>query len=317
MKNIVFLDSYTLNPGDIPWNELETIGSFTSYPRTLKEEVYHRAKEAHIIISNKVFIDADLIAKLPLLECICIAATGYNNIDLEAARSKSIIVCNVAGYSTTGVAQHVFALLLELCNQVGQYQQEVREGRWSKAADWTYWNQPILELTGLTMGVYGFGKIGQQVARIAEAFGMKLLVKHTRQLPGWDQVEWVDTETLFSESDVVSLHAPLKAETNGLVNSQRLALMKPNAYLINTGRGGLIIEEDLRNALLKEQIGGAALDVLSMEPPLEDHPLIDLPNCLITPHQAWASLSSRKRLRDGLIQNIKAFLEGKPINVLN
>ncbi|MEM1322443.1 MAG: D-2-hydroxyacid dehydrogenase [Bacteroidota bacterium] len=317
MNNIVLLDSYTLNPGDLSWAELEALGKVTRYEWSQPSEVRARAAEAEIIITNKVVLDAATIAALPRLRCICVSATGYNNINIAAARAAGIPVCNVSGYSTPGVAQHVFALLLELCNQVGRHNRSVQHGEWTDAGVWCYWQAPLLELQGQTMGIYGYGKIGQEVARIAAAFGMRVLAKHTRPLPTDALAERVEEDQFFAESDVISLHVPLTGATEGLINAERLRQMRPNAFLINTGRGGLVVEADLRAALLEGQIAGAGLDVLSAEPPQADHPLLGLDNCILTPHQAWASLASRRRLMAGLVENIRGFQAGKAQNVVN
>lgn len=317
MKNIVFLDSHTLNPGDLKWDKMQNLGNLSVYPRSSKSEAIERAKTAHIIVTNKVLIDKDFIDACPNLEYICVAATGYNNIDVEAARAKGIPVSNVAGYSSTAVAQHVFANILAFCNQVSKYNQSVQNGDWYTSKDWTYWDRPIQEVAGLNLGIYGFGKIGQQVARIARAFDLNILVKHTRKLDGWPEIQWVDETELFSTSDFITLHVPLNNVTKGLINQNSLSKMKPSAFLINTGRGGLIQEKELRDALLNRQIAGAALDVLIEEPPKVNHPLIGLANCMITPHQAWAAQSSRKRLLAGLIKNIQSFLSGEVLNAVN
>jgi len=315
---IVVLDGYTLNPGDLSWQALKALGDVVIFERSSRAETLERAQDADIILTNKTIIDAEILEQLPKLRCICVLATGFNNINTEAASANSIPVCNVAGYSTTAVAQHVFALLLELTNRVGDHDQDVQAGGWAKNRDFSYTLSPIPELAGKTMGIYGFGRIGQQVAKIALAFGMKVLAKHKHPkrdaMPG---VEFVDIKTLFAQSDVVTLHAPLTDKNAGVVNNDLLAGMKSTAYLINTARGGLINEPDLKEALEKNVIAGAALDVLSQEPPRNDHPLIGLHNCIITPHIAWASVEARQRLMDETIKNVEAFLNGKPRNVVN
>ncbi len=315
--NIVALDGYTLNPGDLSWEAIEALGSFKNYDRTPSNQVLERAKNAHILLVNKVQLPHEMLSQLPQLQCICVTATGYNNIDLEAAASKNIVVCNAVGYSTNSVAQHVFALILGLINQVETYQQSVRKGDWSSCPDFCYTLQPILELAGKTIGIYGFGKIGQKVAALAMAFDMQVLATHKH--PERDAkagVKFVDLATLFSESDIVTLHAPLTNRNEGIVNAQLLSKMKPSAYLINTGRGKLINEADLRKALVHRQLAGAGLDVLSEEPPLTNNVLLDAPNCIITPHIAWASQAARARLMNITAQNINAFLKGKPQNVV-
>ncbi len=315
---IVVLDGYTLNPGDLSWQPLKDIGDTIVFEHSTRAETLERAINADIILTNKAVIDADMLEQLPQLRCICVLATGFNNIDTEAASAKNIPVCNVAGYSTTAVAQHVFALLLELTNRVGDHNQDVQTGGWAKNRDFSYTLSPIPELAGKTIGIYGFGRIGQQVARIAQAFGMKALAKHKHPerdaMPG---VEFVDMKTLFAQSDVVTLHAPLTEKNAGVVNYDLLASMKSTAYLINTARGGLINEPDLRSALEKNVIAGAGLDVLSQEPPSKEHPLIGLSNCVITPHIAWASVEARQKLMDETVKNVEAFLRGEPRNVVN
>ncbi len=315
---IVILDGYTLNPGDLSWNKVKALGQTHIYDYSPPEQVVERAKGAEILLVNKVVIDKSVMDQLPALRCICVTASGYNNIDLRAAEKKEIVVCNAVGYGTPSVAQHVFALLLALTNRVAAHNESVQQGGWAKNRDFSYWLSSIPELEGQTMGIYGFGRIGQQVAHIAQAFGMHILSTHKHpERDAMAGVRFVSIEELFEQSDVISLHAPLTEENEGIVNEQLLARMKSHGILINTSRGGLVQEEDLRNCLLNKKIFGAALDVLSQEPPAEDHPLFGLSNCLITPHMAWASLAARERLLDITVQNIKGFLKGKPKNVVN
>jgi len=315
---IVVTDGFTLNPGDLSWRKLQSLGHVQLYDHTPAGEMAGRAASATILIVNKTPVDAGLLAQLPLLECICVSATGYNNVDTAAAKARGIPVCNAVGYGTDSVAQHVFALLLEWQNKVHAYQNSVAAGDWARSRDFCYYLHSSRELAGKTMGIYGFGRIGQKVAVIAQAFGMNVLACHKHPerdaMPG---VQFVDIETLFAQSDVISLHAPLSAENEGIVNKNLLHLMKPDALLINTGRGGLIHEADLREALLQKSIGGAALDVLLKEPPVENHPLFGLDNCLITPHIAWASVEARERLMEITVENVRAFLAGAPQNVVN
>ena len=315
---IIIIDGFTLNPGDLSWQALENLGNVHVYDHSTREEVLERAYDAEIILANKTVFDAELIVQLPNLRCICVTATGFNNIDIITAKKHDILVCNVAGYGTDAVAQHVFALLLELTNAVGKHHESVQQGDWSRNRDFCYTLQPIIELAGKTMGIYGFGKIGQQVARIALAFEMKILSTHKHperdSMPG---VEFVDLETLFQKSDIITLHAPLTSENEGFVNKNLLSKMKPSAYLINTARGGLINESDLKEALENDIIAGAGLDVLSQEPPANGNILFDVKNCIITPHNAWASREARQRLLDETVENVKAFLNGKPRNVVN
>lgn len=310
--NIVVLDGFTLNPGDLSWDVLQGLGNVTIYEHSSKTEALARAKEAQIILTNKTVIDEAMLAQLPKLKCICLLSTGFNVIDIEAAKKRQLPVCNAVGYGSNSVAQHVFALLLELTNQVGAHHQSVQNGDWSKHRDFSYSIRPIMGLVNKTLGIYGFGKIGQKVGSIAQAFGMRIIAHHKHPKrdarPG---VAFVSLDTLFRESDVLTLHAPLNAQNKGIINTANLAKMKPSAFLINTGRGGLIQEADLKNALEKELIAGAALDVLSVEPPPIDHILFGVKNCLLTPHNAWASREARQKLLDIVIENIKAFLDGR------
>lgn len=315
---IIVADGYTLNPGDLSWAPLQMLGEVYIFEHSTPEELLVRANEADIILANKVILDAKILTKLPRLRCICVTATGYNNIDVTAAKAQGIIVCNVSGYGTAAVAQHVFALLLELTNAVGAHHTSVQRGDWSKCRDFCYTVQPIIELAGKTMGIYGFGGIGQRVARLAQAFDMRVLATHKHPMrdamPG---VTFIDLPTLFQKSDVITLHAPLTSENTGIVNKDLLQQMKSSAYLINTARGGLINEADLKQALEQGFLAGAALDVLSQEPPIQGNILFNVKNCLITPHNAWASRESRQRLLDATVANVRAFLAGTPQNVVN
>ena len=312
MIKIIALDGHTLNPGDLSWEGINSMADFEVYPRTEPEEIIERAKFADILIVNKCILNRPILENLPNLKYICVSATGYNNVDLEYCNENKIPVSNVVGYSTSSVAQHVFALLMALNHQVEKYSSEVHNGVWSRQEDFSYWNQPIMEFQGKTMGIYGFGKIGQAVAKLALAFGMKVMAFH--KYPDRDvmeHVQMVDVDTLFSESDVLTLHAPLNSMSQNIISAVNLKKMKPTSFLINTGRGGLVNENDLKIALENNQIAGAGLDVLSSEPPSEDHILLGAKNCIITPHQAWASLSSRKRLMEEVRKNIEGYLKGK------
>ncbi len=316
--NIVILDGYTLNPGDLTWDAFNNLGQVTIFDRTPQAEVLERAKHAEVLVVNKVEVTRELMDQLPALRCICVLATGFNNIDIEAAREKNIPVCNVKGYSSESVAQHVFALMLEFTNHVRAHHESVSRGDWSQYEDFSYTLGTINELSGKTMGIYGFGRIGQAVAKIALAFGMKVIAKHKH--PERDKMEgmtFVEGDQLFRESDFVSLHAPLTKENAGLINTQLLEMMKPSAFLINTARGGFINEQDLKSALESGQIAGAALDVLSAEPPADNHILTGVENCLITPHVAWASKEARERLMQETLLNIQGFLEGNTRNAVN
>jgi glycerate dehydrogenase len=312
---IVVLDGFTLNPGDLSWDKLKELGECVVHDRTSPAQVLARAAGAEIVLTNKTVLTADHLGHLPKLRYVGVLATGYNVVGLEAARARGIVVTNVPAYGTASVVQLTFALLLELALHVGHHARTVREGRWSRSADFAYWDHPLLELAGLTMGLIGFGRIGQAVARVARAFDMAVLV-HTPRPPDHSPVpvEFVDLETVFRRSDVVSLHCPLTPATKGLVDRERLALMKPTAWLLNTGRGPLVDEVALAEALNTGRLGGAGLDVLAVEPPPADHPLLAARNCVITPHVGWATRAARARLMAAAVANVKAFLRGQPIN---
>ncbi|MBN2645551.1 MAG: D-2-hydroxyacid dehydrogenase [Desulfuromonadaceae bacterium] len=318
---IVVLDGHTLNDGDLSWQALETLGPCTVYPRTAPQQVAERCADAELVLTNKVVLDAQQLQALPRLRYIGVLATGYNVVDLEAARRQGIVVTNVPAYSTDSVAQMVFALLLEWCQQVGHHNRRVHEGAWSGCVDFTFRDTPLLELAGKTFGVVGFGQIGAAVTRIAQAFGMNVLVStrtpadHPELVQGRYPV--VSVDELFQQSDVISLHCPLTAETSRLVNGERLAGMKAGAILINTGRGPLLDEQAVADALQRGQLGALLVDVLSTEPPGADNPLLTAPNCLITPHIAWATLAARQRLMATVVANVRAFLAGTPQNQVN
>lgn len=316
--NIVVLDGHTLNPGDLSWHALETLGRCFIYEYTPPRLIVERARPANILVVNKAQLSAEAIAAIPALKCICLTATGYNNVDTEAAAGRGIPVCNVVGYGSYSVAQHVFALLLALTNRVMEHNQSVRRGDWSDQPHFSYHLHPLTELAGKTMGIYGLGRIGRRSALIAQGFGMKVIARHKH--PERDRMEgvsFVDLDTLFRESDVLTLHAPLTEKNRGVVNAENLAKMKSTAYLINTGRGPLIDEKALEQALRTGRIAGAGLDVMAQEPPPKDHPFYKLPNCILTPHNAWATREARQRLMDETVENIQAFLEGAPRNVVN
>ena len=315
---IVFLDAYTLNPGDLDLSALENLGEVSVYDSTTPDQLKERAEEAEIIITNKYVMNEEAISQLPHLKYIIVAATGYNNVDLTVTKQKDIKVSNVRNYSTPSVCQHVFAMLLSYLHQCETYNREAHDKTWTKKNTWSYWHNPILELKGKTLGILGFGKIGQEVAQVAKAFGMKVIATH--KYPERDKVDavsFVDIETLFAEADILSLHAPLNDSTNKIINESSLSKMKSSAILINTARGGLIHEEDLGKALDERKIAAALLDVLSSEPPSEDHLLLNSQNCFITPHQAWASQASRGRLLQGIIDNIKAYAKGEYTNLVS
>ncbi len=315
---IVILDGYTLNPGDISWAGFETLGDFTMYDRTSPDKIIERSENADIILTNKTVINKDTIEQLPNLKYIGVLATGYNIVDVKAAHVRNIIVTNIPSYGTSSVAQMVFALILELTQNVGHYSNSVKKGRWSNSKDWCYWDKPLIELDGLTLGIIGFGRIGKATAKIANAFGMKVIANDAVTIespPDWLKI--VDQETIFRESDVISLHCPLTSANKHFVNSVKINLMKESALLINTSRGLLINEEDLAHALNSERIAGAGLDVLSKEPPDETNPLLTAKNCIITPHIAWATKAARQRLMNIAVMNLKSYLNGKPVNVIN
>lgn len=315
---IVILDGYAANPGDLSWGHIEELGELDIYDNSRPDQIIERAQDADYIITNKCELTADVLKQLPKLKCICVLATGYNNIDVSYAREKRIDVCNVIGYSTPSVAQHVFALLLSLTNQVKEHSDSVHMGQWAASDEWSYWNSPLTELASLTMGIYGYGKIGQQVAQIALAFGMEVIAtRRSNKNPSNPNIKLVDEKELLSNSDVISLHAPLSEANTHFINQESLKLMKPSSVLINTGRGGLINEIDLAAALKTGEIAAAALDVLSQEPPPREHPLYHLDNCIITPHIAWATLQSRQRLINSIEGNIKAHQKGDPENLVN
>ena len=317
MTRIVVLDGHTLNPGDLSWEGLHALGECTVYPRTSPGAVIERAAGATIILTNKVPLDAATLRQLPDLKFIGVLATGYNVIDVEAARARGIVVANVPGYGTPAVAQHVMALLLALTNRVEAHSQSVFEGEWSRSPDFCYWKTPLVELQGLTLGLVGLGAIGTAVARLGIALGMQVKA-YTRRPFDCPGVSRIDTlPALAAEADVISLHCPLTAETQGMINATFLAAMKPTAYLVNTGRGPLVVEHDLAVALKEGRLAGAALDVLSTEPPATDNPLLHAPNCIITPHIAWATRAARERLLAQVIANIRAFLQGSPVNQVN
>jgi glycerate dehydrogenase len=317
MIQIVVLDGFTLNPGDLDWAELKALGRCDVYDRTPPAELLHRAAHADILLTNKTVLASADLQELPRLKYIGVLATGTNVVDLAAARARGIPVTNVPTYGTKSVAQMTFALLLELAHRVGHHAQTVHEGRWTRSADFCYWDSPLVELDGLTLGVVGFGRIGRAVADLAAAFGMKVLACDVAAGASPPFVRLVELDTLFRESDVVSLHCPLTPQTANLVNARRLALMKPTAFLLNTSRGPLVDEPALAEALNSGRIAGAALDVLALEPPPADNPLLTARNCIITPHLAWATRAARARLMQIAVENARAFLQGKPQNVVN
>lgn len=314
---IVVLDGAALNPGDLSWDGLQALGECRIYDRSNAMEVLERAADADTVLTNKAPLNRETIGQLKRLKYIGVTATGYNCVDVSAAREQGIAVTNVPIYGTNSVAQMVFAHILNLTQNVSGHGAAVREGRWNQAIDWCFWDTPLVELEGLTLGVVGLGRIGLATARIAQAFGMKVIA-HTRTGgSAGSSIENVDLQTLFRQSDVISLHCPLTQATEQLVNRERLALMKPTAFLINTSRGQLVDEAALADALDFSQIAGAGLDVLAAEPPADDNPLLWAKNCIVTPHIAWATKAARERLMTTAIENLAAFFAGKPCHVVN
>ena len=312
---IIVLDGYGLNPGDLNWDGFEALGELTVYDRTLPSELMERAAGAEVLITNKTLITAENMADLPELKYIGVLATGYNVVDIDAAKARGIVVTNIPAYSTASVAQMVFAHILNITQRVGYYADENKQGRWTKNADFCYWDTQLVELQGKKMGIVGLGNIGQATARISQAFGMEVCVYSSKPqfvLPSG--IKKMDLDELFAECDVISLHCPLTPDTKEMVNAERLSKMKSNAILINTGRGPLINEQDLANALNEGRIAAAGLDVLSVEPSVEGNPLLTARNCFITPHIAWATLEARTRLMEIAVQNLKSYLNGQIIN---
>jgi glycerate dehydrogenase len=315
---IVVFDGHTLNPGDNPWDELARLGELTVFDRTPPALVVERAAGAEIVLTNKTVLDAAALARLPDLRFVAVLATGYNVVDVGAARSRGVLVANVPEYGTADVAQHTLALLLELCHRVGDHARAVAAGAWGAAPDFCFWLTPPRSLEGQTLGVVGFGRIGRRVATLARALGMRVLAasRLERAAGGGPPDGWRTIPDLFAEADVISLHCPLTDDNAGFVDADLLARVRPGALLINTARGGLIDEAALAAALNGDRLAGAALDVLSKEPPPPDHPLLHARNCIVTPHIAWASLASRRRLMAATVTNVRAFLAGKPVNVV-
>jgi glycerate dehydrogenase len=314
---IVVLDGYALNPGDLSWDGFREFADITVYERTSPGKVVERAGDAEMVLTNKTVLNAGILRSLPKLKYAGVLATGYNVVDLEEAGKLGITVTNIPAYSTNSVAQMSFALILELCHRVQKHSDTVFAGKWSDSVDFTYRDHPQIELASKTIGIIGYGNIGQKVGEIAAAFGMKVIVysRRNKSLPAY--AANVSLKELFQNSDIVSIHCPLTNETAGIINRDNLRLMKRSAFLINTSRGPLIVENDLAEALNSGIIAGAALDVLSTEPPSRDNPLLRAANCIITPHIAWATLEARKRLMETAVGNVKAFLSGFPVNVVN
>ena len=317
MRNIVILDGYVTNPGELSWKEIESLGSVEIYDRTASEDIVSRAKNAEIIVTNKCVFTKEIMASLPALKCICLLATGYNNVDIKAATAQGITVCNAVGYSTKSVAQHVFALILAITNKVAEHNVSVHDSKWAHSEDWSYRLGPLEELHGKALGIYGFGTIGQKVADIGLAFGMNIIATK-RKMEGfsYNNVKLISEDELLQQSDYLSLNAALSKENTHFINRDSLSKMKAEAIIINTARGPLVNESDLADALRNDTIRGAALDVLSDEPPKKDNPLFNIKNCIITPHISWASLQSRKRLINIVAKNIESYINGNPINTV-
>ena len=317
---IVILDGYTENPGDLSWDALKAFGEVTVYDRTPndEDEIIRRIGDAEIVITNKTPLSARVFDACPGIRCVPVLATGYNIVDYNYAAKKGIPVCNVPAYGTDSVAQFAIALLLEICHHVAHHSRTVYDGKWTSSVDFCYWDYPLIELRGKTMGIIGFGRIGRQTARIASAMGMKILAYDTfANEEGRQLAEYVTLDELFAASDVIALHCPLFPETSGIINSANIAKMKDGVILINNSRGPLIVEQDLADALNSGKVAAAGVDVVSTEPIRADNPLLKAKNCFITPHISWAPLEARQRIMDCTVQNVKAFVEGKPVNVVN
>ena len=316
---IVVLDFYTLNPGDLSWNGIHQLGQLTVYERTSEEMVLERIGDAEAVFTNKTPITSKVIENSPNLKFIGVLATGYNVVDVKAARSAGIIVSNIPTYGTDAVAQYTIALLLEMCHHVGAHADCVKRGEWTSSPDWCFWKFPLIELAGKTMGIIGFGKIGQGTAKIAQALGMNILAYDAFRRPELESgtCHYAELDELLSESDVVVLHCPLFPDTQGIINRDTISKMKDGVMIINDSRGPLIVEEDLRDALISGKVAGAAVDVVSEEPISPDNPLLHAPNMIITPHMAWAPKESRQRLMNLAVGNLKAFLGDAPVNVVN
>lgn len=313
---IIAADGFALNPGDLDWAKIETLGDLRVFDRSSKEDIISRCSGADIVLTNKVVFNRETLKALPDLKLIAVLATGYNIIDIQAAKEQGITVCNVPDYGSASVAQHTFALILELANRVGMHSDSVHKGEWVKSKDFSYSLTPLIELQGKTLGIVGFGTIGRKTAVIARAFGMNVLY-HTPSVKDTDLADYRQLKELFSESDIVTLHLPLKDSNKKFVNRQLLSAMKDSAFLINTSRGPLIDEADLAEALNKGIIAGAAVDVLSEEPPPSSNPLLSARNCIITPHNAWMSAEARTRIIEITAENIRSFLKGSPVNVVS
>ncbi|MBU3172565.1 D-2-hydroxyacid dehydrogenase [Clostridium estertheticum] len=315
---IVVLDGFTLNPGDLSWKEFEKLGELKVYDRTSFDEIVDRAYDCEIILTNKTPLGMDTLKKLPKIKYIGVLATGYNVVDVKAAKEMGIIVTNTPAYGTNSVAQFVFALLLEICHHVGEHNEVVRKGAWTNSKDFCFWNYHMIELAGKTMGIIGMGRIGVVTSTIAQAFGMNVLAYNPSKKESLisDTFKYVELDQLYEGADVISLHCPLFEETKGIINKESIKKMKDGVIIINTSRGPLIVEEDLAHALNSGKVAGVGLDVMSVEPVQMDNPLMRAKNCLITPHIAWAPKESRERLMNIAVDNLAQFVKGRPINIV-
>src|SRR5665647_2808774 len=321
---IVVLDGYTLNPGDITWKGLEKLGEVTVYDRTSYslsgvDLIVERAKDAEIVFTNKTPLPREVLEQLPNLKFVGVLATGYNVVDVAAAKEKGITVTNIPTYGTDAVSQMAIALLLEMCHHIGSHSESVKRGEWSNNVDWCYWNFPLIELSGKTMGIIGYGKIGQVTGKIAQALGLKVIAfdSYKNKDLECETMKYVSMDKLLTDSDVITLHCPLFESTKGIINKDTISKMKDGVMIINNSRGPLVVEEDLAEALNNGKVAGAAVDVVSSEPIKEDNPLLKAKNCIITPHISWAPIESRQRLMDIAIDNLERFLGGNPINIVN
>jgi glycerate dehydrogenase len=316
---IVVLDGYTENPGDLSWSGLEKLGDLTVYDRTPADKVTERISAAEAVYTNKTPITKETLSACPNVKFIGVLATGYNIVDVETAKAKGIPVCNIPTYGTDAVAQFAIALLLELCHHIGEHSDSVKKGDWTNSADWCFWNHPLVELAGKTMGIIGFGRIGRKTSQIAQALGMKVVAYDSNRDPSAESetCRYAELDELLGVSDVIALHCPLFPETQGIINKNTIAKMKDGVMILNNSRGPLIVEEDLRDALNSGKVAGAAVDVVSTEPIKMDNPLLQAKNIIITPHISWAPKESRQRLMDIAVENLQKFLEGSPVNVVN
>lgn len=316
---IVVLDGHALNPGDLSWEGLRAIGELQLFDRTAEDQIVARAHDAEIVLTNKTHLSVQTLRQLKKTRYIGVLATGYDPVDVQAARELGMTVTNIPTYGTASVGQLAFALLLELCHHVGLHSEATRAGEWSRSEDFSFWKTPLIELAGKTLGIVGMGQIGRRVAELAVAFEMRVVASDEvkRPVPAWPGFRWYEVDELLANSDVVSLHCPLLPQTRGIINAKSLAKMKPSAFLINTSRGPLIVEQDLADALNGGRLAGAGLDVLSEEPPASDNPLLRAKNCIVTPHIAWATKEARTRLLEAAVANLQAFVDGHPVNVVN